>query len=177
MVIYLLNSLCGCGFEVPEPGDDVEAVVFGLSAAATLPQDLPVFEPGDDVFDAGADAAVGSVEVVVNDAPGVVAGRCGDGVDAAVAAVTEDDDSTTARRQSVAGCRPACRWCSGVSGGVYRRYICATLVACLKWHLVSCATIRRECFGACGKGRTSPSLSTADLSRFSRRFARSAGAG
>ena len=50
----------------------MEAVVFGLSAAATLPQDLPVFEPGDDVFDAGADAAVGSVEVVVDDAPGVV---------------------------------------------------------------------------------------------------------
>jgi hypothetical protein len=32
------------------------------------------------------------------------------------------------------------------------------------------ATIRRECCGACGKGRTSPSLSTADPSRFSPRF-------
>ncbi len=69
----------------------MEAVVDGLASAAALAQDLPVFEPGDDVFDAGADAAVCSVEVVVDDVPGVVARRCGDGVDAAVAAVAEDD--------------------------------------------------------------------------------------
>ena len=45
----------------------------------------------DDVFNAGADAAVCSVQVVWDDAPGVVAGRCGDGVDGAVPAVAEDD--------------------------------------------------------------------------------------
>ena len=60
-------------------------------AAAALPQDLPAFEPGDDVFDAGTDAPVCSVPGIWDDAPGVVAGRCGDGVDAAVPAVAEDD--------------------------------------------------------------------------------------
>jgi hypothetical protein len=39
--------------EVPESGDDVKAVVGGVAAAAALPQCLPVFEPVDDVFDAG----------------------------------------------------------------------------------------------------------------------------
>jgi hypothetical protein len=34
------------GFEVPESGDDLEAVIDGLGAAAALPQDLPVFESG-----------------------------------------------------------------------------------------------------------------------------------
>jgi hypothetical protein len=41
------------GLEVPEFGDDLEAVVDGVAAAASLPQYLPVFEPVDDVFDAG----------------------------------------------------------------------------------------------------------------------------
>jgi hypothetical protein len=39
-------------FKVPESGDDLEAVVNGLGAAAALPLYVPVFEPGDDVFDA-----------------------------------------------------------------------------------------------------------------------------
>ena len=56
----------------------MEAVVDGLAAAAALPQDLPVFESGDDVFDTGTDAAMLSVVVVADDAPGVVAGRCAD---------------------------------------------------------------------------------------------------
>jgi hypothetical protein len=55
------------GLEVPESGNDVEAVVDGLAASSALPQDLPVFEPGDDVFDAGADAAVFGVVVVADD--------------------------------------------------------------------------------------------------------------
>jgi hypothetical protein len=92
--------LCGFGFEVALTGDDVEAVVDGLAwpglaAPAALPQDLAVFGPGDDVFDTGTDAGMCSVVVVADDAPGVVAGRCGDGVDAAVAAVTDDDTLTS----------------------------------------------------------------------------------
>jgi hypothetical protein len=38
--------------EVPESGDDVEAVVNGFATASALSEDLPVFESGDDVFDA-----------------------------------------------------------------------------------------------------------------------------
>lgn len=72
----------------------MEAVVDGLAAAAALAQDLAVFEPGDDVFDTGSDAAMLSVVLVADDAPGAVADGCGDGVDAAVAAVTEDDTRT-----------------------------------------------------------------------------------
>jgi hypothetical protein len=53
--------------EVPESGDDVEAVVDGLAASSALPKDLPVFAPGDDVFDAGADTPVFAVVVVVDD--------------------------------------------------------------------------------------------------------------
>jgi hypothetical protein len=53
----------------------VEAVVGGLAAAVALPQDLAVFEPGDDVFDTGTDAAMLWVVVVADDVPGVVAGR------------------------------------------------------------------------------------------------------
>ncbi len=51
---------------------------------------LPVFDSGDDVFDAGADAPVLPVVVVADDAAGVVAAGAGDGGGAAVAAVTED---------------------------------------------------------------------------------------
>jgi hypothetical protein len=40
------------GLEVPEFCEDLEAVVDRLAAAAALSQDLPVFEAGDDVFDA-----------------------------------------------------------------------------------------------------------------------------
>jgi hypothetical protein len=49
--------LCA-GLEVPESGDDLEAVVDGVAAASALSEDLPVFEPGDRMFDAGADAPV-----------------------------------------------------------------------------------------------------------------------
>ena len=45
-------------FEVPESGDDLDAVVDGVAAAAALTEDLPVFEAADDVFDAGAEASV-----------------------------------------------------------------------------------------------------------------------
>jgi hypothetical protein len=34
------------GFEVPESGDDVEAVVDGVAAAAALPQDLANLSAG-----------------------------------------------------------------------------------------------------------------------------------
>ncbi|MGH9207267.1 MAG: hypothetical protein ACRD1G_12000, partial [Acidimicrobiales bacterium] len=60
------------GFEVPESGDDLEAVVDGLAVAAALPQDLPVFESGDDVFVAGLDPAVCPVVVVADEPAGVV---------------------------------------------------------------------------------------------------------
>jgi hypothetical protein len=53
------------GLVVSECCDDLEAVVDGLAAAALM-QDLPVCE-GNDVFDAGADAAVFAVGVVVDD--------------------------------------------------------------------------------------------------------------
>jgi len=55
-----------------------------------VPQYLRVLEPGEDVFDAGSDPAVRPVVLVADDRAGVVAVRCGDGVDGAVAAVTED---------------------------------------------------------------------------------------
>jgi len=69
-------------------------VVDGLAAASVLPRDLPVFGSGDEVFDIGMDAGMFSVVVVADDGPGVVAGRCGDGLDAALAAVIEDDALT-----------------------------------------------------------------------------------
>jgi hypothetical protein len=56
--------------EVPESGGDVEAVVDDVASAAVLPQYLPVLEPVDDVFDAGSDAAVCPVAVVVDCAAG-----------------------------------------------------------------------------------------------------------
>jgi len=70
------------GLEVPESCDDLEAVVDGLATAAALTQDVPVFEAGDDVLDAGADAAVFGVMVVVDDPAGVVVLWTGDGGDA-----------------------------------------------------------------------------------------------
>ena len=51
---------------------------------------LPVFESGDDVFDAGPDPAVRPVVVMADDPAGVIATRRSDRRDAAVAAVTED---------------------------------------------------------------------------------------
>jgi len=45
----------------------VEAVVDGLAASSALSQDLPVFERGGDVFDAGADTPVFAVVVVADD--------------------------------------------------------------------------------------------------------------
>jgi len=53
------------GFEVPGSGDDVEAVVDCVAAAAALPQYLGVLEPGDDVLDAGSDAAACPVVIDV----------------------------------------------------------------------------------------------------------------
>jgi hypothetical protein len=64
--------------EVPESGDDLEAVVDGVAGAAALPQYLPVFESGDDVFEAGSDAGVSPVVLVADDAAGVVASGCGE---------------------------------------------------------------------------------------------------
>ena len=48
------------------------AVIGGLGAAAALPQGLPVFESGVDVFDAGWDAPVCPVVVIAVDRAGVV---------------------------------------------------------------------------------------------------------
>jgi hypothetical protein len=70
------------GLDVPESCDDLEAVVDSLAAAVALTQDLPVFETGDDVLDAGADVAVFGVVVVVDDPAGVVVLWTGDGGDA-----------------------------------------------------------------------------------------------
>jgi hypothetical protein len=64
--------------EVPEAGNDLEALVDGASAAAALPENLPVFESGDDVFDASSVAVVSPVVVVADDAAGRVASGCGD---------------------------------------------------------------------------------------------------
>ena len=77
--------------EVPEPGDDLKAVVDGFAAAAALRWCLPVLGPGDDVFDAGSDPAVHPVVVISDDAAGVVAGWVGDSGDGAVSAVAGDD--------------------------------------------------------------------------------------
>jgi hypothetical protein len=68
-----------------------------------LPQYLPVFEPGDDVLDAGPDPAVHAVVVVVDDPADVVAARCGDGRDAAISAVAEDDTIIEQLHHGVAG--------------------------------------------------------------------------
>jgi hypothetical protein len=48
-------------------------VVYGLAAASALPQDLSVFESGDNLFDPGRDAPVCSVTLVADDAPGAAA--------------------------------------------------------------------------------------------------------
>lgn len=42
----------------------MEAVVDGVASSAALTEDLPVFEADEDVFDAGADAAVSAVVVI-----------------------------------------------------------------------------------------------------------------
>jgi len=42
------------GLEVPESANDLHGLVDGVAAPAALSQYLPVLEPGDDVFDAGA---------------------------------------------------------------------------------------------------------------------------
>ena len=63
------------GLEVQESGDILLGVVNGVAAAA-LVQYLPVFEPGDDVFDAGWDALVALPGVWVADgAAGAVTAR------------------------------------------------------------------------------------------------------
>jgi hypothetical protein len=62
--------------EIPECGDDLEAVLDWLRAAAALPQDLPVVESGDDVFDVGPDPVVCPVVIFADDLAGVVAPGC-----------------------------------------------------------------------------------------------------
>lgn len=54
------------------PAMTLGAVIGGLGAAAALPQGLPVFESGVDVFDAGWDAPVCPVVVIAVDRAGVV---------------------------------------------------------------------------------------------------------
>jgi hypothetical protein len=65
----------------------LEAVVDSVVAAAALLQDLPVFESGDHVLDAGCDSPV--VCVVADDTARLVAPWCGDGPDVAIVAVAE----------------------------------------------------------------------------------------
>ena len=65
-------------------------VVDGLTSPATLSRDLPVVDPDDEAFDAGADAAVSSAVVVLGDSAVGSAAWSGDGVDSAIAAVAED---------------------------------------------------------------------------------------
>ncbi len=77
--------------EGPESRDDLEAVVDGLAAVSTLSQYLPIFEPGDDVLDAGADTAVLPVVGIVDDPAAVVALWADDDSDAAVSAIAQDD--------------------------------------------------------------------------------------
>jgi hypothetical protein len=76
--------------EIPESCDDAEAVIDGLAASSALPQDLPVFDPGDDVFDAGADTPVFPVVVVADDPAVSCSAWTGDRVDATVVAVAQD---------------------------------------------------------------------------------------
>jgi hypothetical protein len=78
-----------------------------MPAAAALAQYLPVVESGDEVYDACPDVAVYPVVVVADDRAGVVASRCGDGVDAAVAAVAEDHQHTNLQGSALG---PS--WCS-----------------------------------------------------------------
>jgi hypothetical protein len=92
------------GLEVPESGDDSMGLVDGVAAAAALTQNLPVFESGDHVLDAGCDPAALPVMVVGHGASGLVASRCGDGWDAEVAAVPEDPSAAVEQvRDGVAG--------------------------------------------------------------------------
>jgi hypothetical protein len=44
--------------EVAESGSDVQGLVDGRCRASAVTQYLPVFESGDEVFDAGCDPAV-----------------------------------------------------------------------------------------------------------------------
>jgi hypothetical protein len=81
----------------------VEAVVDRPAAAAALTQYLPVFELGDDVFDAGSDPAVSLVVVVADDPTVDSAARTGDRVDATVFAVAEDDTAIEQLGHGVAG--------------------------------------------------------------------------
>ena len=50
-------------------------MVEGVASAAALTQYLPVFEPGDDVFDTGPDVLVCTVVVVADDPAGLVGQR------------------------------------------------------------------------------------------------------
>lgn len=79
-------------------------MIDGLAPTTALAQDLPVVGPGDDVFDAGADAPVCSVVVVVDDPSVGSAAWAGDGVDSAIAAVAKDRPAAVEQRgHGVAG--------------------------------------------------------------------------
>jgi hypothetical protein len=87
---------------VPESGDDLEAVVDGLAAAAALPQYLPVLESSDDVLDAGPNAAVRPLVVVIDGATSLVAARCDDRSDPAMPAIAKNDTTIEQRHHGMA---------------------------------------------------------------------------
>jgi hypothetical protein len=60
------------GLEAHASGIDVEGVVDGVAEWRPCRSTLPVFKSGDDVFDAGADAAVLSPMLIADDPAGAV---------------------------------------------------------------------------------------------------------
>jgi hypothetical protein len=78
---------------VPESDDDLEGAVGGVAASAASAASaeyLPVFESGDDEFDACCDTAVSPVAVVADETAGAISPGCGDHGGPAVATVAED---------------------------------------------------------------------------------------
>lgn len=84
-----------CEIQVRESGDNLEAVADGTASSAALSEDLPVLDPSDGWFDAGAEALVGSVVVVVDDASVGSAAWAGDGGDFRVAAASSRTNQRT----------------------------------------------------------------------------------
>jgi hypothetical protein len=80
----------------------LEAVVDGVAAAAALPHYLPVYEPGDGVFDAGDDPAVYLVVVVADDQASGVAAWGRDRGDAAVSVVADNSATIEQLHRGVA---------------------------------------------------------------------------
>ena len=64
--------------------------VAASAALAALAEYLPVFESGDDVFDACCDTTVSPVAVVADDRAGAISPGCGDHGGPAVATVAVD---------------------------------------------------------------------------------------